>query len=458
MLVIPLCVGMGVSMKISRNTIPLSRWLISGAVGLASMSVYGAVATSEGASAATGPVTISYLMQGSPSEVAMYKTYAAHFHALNPGITVQIRNVPFANELSTIRTQSSSSSGPTMSDIYDLWLGQLVQGGLAAKAPQSVVTDVKSHWSAAQATGVTNQGALRGYPNEVDLYALNYNKALFAKAGISAPPKTWAQLTADAKKLTFGAGTQGFGVITGWDSGVVHPWLSLVNSDGGSLLTSSGKANLKSNATLAATTLYKTLVKEGATVPSMSTANAETTGPFLDNFTNGKTAMIIMANWWESDLKSAMGSSFSNIGTAPIPVGPNGKKSSSVSYGWMSIVNAHASSAQQVAAWKFLTWLNDPVSGTGGKSAMGTILMSLGILPSRTSDIAAFRGQLNSPFIKTYVQELPNATPFPNVVPGVQLTDAIQQQVEAVIFGQSSPSAAMAAAQNQAASILQSGN
>jgi multiple sugar transport system substrate-binding protein len=422
------------------------------------MSLYGVVTTSSSASASTSPVKISYLMQGSPSEVALYKKYAANFHKLNPGITVQIRVVPFANELSTIRTESSSSSGPTMSDIYDLWLGQLVQGGLAAKAPHSVVQDVKAHWSASQATGVTNEGALRGYPNEVDLYALNYNKALFAKAGITAPPKTWAELVTDAKALTFGTGTQGFGVITGWDSGVVHPWLSLVDSDGGSLLTSSAKANLNSGAALAATTLYQTLVNEGATVPSMSTANAETTGPFLDNFTSGKTAMIIMANWWESDLKAAMGSSFSNIGTAAIPVGPNGTKSSSVSYGWMSVVNARASAAQQKAAWKFLTWLNDPVSGKSGKTAMGTILMSLGILPSRTSDIAAFKTQLNSPFIKTYVQELPTATPFPNVVPGVQLTDAVQQQVESVVFGQAQPSAAMAAAQSQAASILQSGS
>lgn len=445
-------------MKISHNTIPLSRWLIAGAVGLASMSVYGAVVTSGGASAATGPVTISYLMQGSPSEIALYKNYAAHFHTLNPGITVQIRNVPFANLLSTIRTQASSSSGPTMSDIYDLWLGQLVQGGIAAKAPQSVVKDVKAHWSAAYNTSVTNQGALRGYPNEVDLYALIYNKALFAKARISAPPKTWAQLTTDAKKLTFGAGTQGFGVITNWDSGVVHPWLSLVNSDGGTLLTKSGKANLNSGAALAATNLYRTLVNEGATVPSMSTSNAETTGPFLNNFTSGKTAMIILSNPFESDIKAAMGSSFSNVATAPVPVGPRGTKSSSVSYGWMSIVNAHASSAQRAAAWKFLTWLDDPASGTGGKTAMGTILMSLGILPSRTSDIAAFKSQLSSPFIKTYVQQLPDATPFPNVVPGAQLTAAIQQQIEAVIFGQATPAAAMAAAQSQAASILQSGN
>ena len=32
----------------------------------------------------------------------------------------------------------------------------------------------------------------------------------------------------------------------------------------------------------------------------MGTADANTTGPFLDNFVSGNTGMIIMANWWES--------------------------------------------------------------------------------------------------------------------------------------------------------------
>ena len=35
-----------------------------------------------------------------------------------------------------------------------------------------------------------------------DAYGLYYNKELFAKAGITHPPKTISELTADAKKLT----------------------------------------------------------------------------------------------------------------------------------------------------------------------------------------------------------------------------------------------------------------
>ena len=44
-------------------------------------------------------------------------------------------------------------------------------------------------------------------------YALYYNKAQFAAAGISGPPTTWAQLIADGKKLTgnghYGPGDRG---------------------------------------------------------------------------------------------------------------------------------------------------------------------------------------------------------------------------------------------------------
>ena len=128
----------------------------------------------------------------------------------------------------------------------------------------------------------------------------------------------------------------------------------------------------------------------------MATADANTTGPFLDNFVSGKTGMIIMANWWESALKGGMGDKFANIATAPIPVGPSGDKPRSISYSWMTVVNADAGEAEQKAAWDFLTWLNSPKSGQNGGSAMAGILMSMGILPSRSSDVDAYKDKLGS--------------------------------------------------------------
>jgi multiple sugar transport system substrate-binding protein len=396
--------------------------------------------------------TISYLTHWGPDQVAMLNAAATAFHKQNPNITVQVRAVPFGNLLSTIRTQGSSANGPTIASIYDLWLPELVRDGLSASAPTNVATKVRAGWPKNLVANVTKGGAVRGFPNEVDLYALNYNKKLFADAGIAGPPKTWAQLVADAKKLTT-SDTQGFGVITSWAAGVVHPWLSLVASNGGTLLKGT-TPQLTSARVKAAADLYKTLIDAKSTVPSMSNANVNTTGPFLDNFVNGKTAMIIMANWWQGSLKQAMGDRYGDVGTAPVPVGPNGKKSSSVSYSWLTMVNGKAANDKQAAAWKFLAWLNGPTSGKAKSSAMGDILMSMGILPSRTSDLTVHKKQLSDPFLKTYVSQLKNATPFPTVLGGQQMTEAIQKHLEALIFGKETPDAAMAAAQKEAAAIL----
>lgn len=53
-------------------------------------------------------------------------------------------------------------------------------------------------------------------PLLADAYGLYYNKKLFAQAGISGPPKTFSELTADAKKLTK-RGTDGSLTSIGFD-------------------------------------------------------------------------------------------------------------------------------------------------------------------------------------------------------------------------------------------------
>ncbi len=423
----------------------------------------GSAAAAPAASIGGAPVTITYLTHWPPQQVDLLNKDIAAFHQANPNITVQVRAVPFGSLLSTLRAQASSPSGPTIAGIYDLWLPELVQDGIVAPAPAANLQDIQTNWAPNLVAGaVTVNGKVYGYPNEVDLYMLNYNKKLFADAGISAPPTTWAQLISDAKLLTKrdSSGTitqQGFGLINSWDSGVVHPWLSFVLSDGGKLLDGNPPApQLTSTADLEVTSLYDQLIHtDKVTDPAMGTSNANTTGPFLDNFTSGKTAMIVMANWWESALQSAMGANFANVGTAPVPVGPHGDASHSVSYAWLTVVNAHATADQQAAAWKFLQWLDDPGTGTTtGAAGMGDLLMTMGILPSRTSDVQAFQDKLGTPFLKAYVDGQASAIPFPITLGGAELTVAVQKSIESVEFGQATPQAAMQSAQSQVQQIL----
>jgi multiple sugar transport system substrate-binding protein len=397
-------------------------------------------------------VKLSYLTHWSPESVAMLEKAAAAYTKDHPDVAVTVRAVPFGDLLTTLRASGGGSGGTTMASIYNAWLPDLARDKLIAPIPDTMGTEVKADWPAGIVGASSSQGALYGFPNEIDVYALNYNKRLFQEAGIAAPPATWDELIADAQKLK-AKGLQGFGMINSWTAGAIHPFASLLVSNGGELIAD-GKPQLESKSAKETFGLYEKLVKEGLSDPTMGTADANTTGPFLDNFVSGKTGMIIMANWWESALKAGMGAKSADIETAPIPVGPSGDKSHSISYSWMTVVNAKATPAEQKAAWEFLSWLNGPKSGPNGGSAMGEVLISMGILPSRTSDAAAFADKLKDPFLQAYIAAVPHAVPFPVVLGGQEFSESLQQHVESVQFGKASAADAAAAAQADALSIL----
>jgi multiple sugar transport system substrate-binding protein len=315
---------------------------------------------------------ISYLTHWAPDTVAKLEAAAAAYSASHPGAKITVRAVPFGDLLTTLRSSGSGAHGVTIASIYDAWLPDLVKNQLVAPAPAAIAAETKANWPTSVVGAASVGGSLYGIPNEIDLYALNYNKKLFAEAGIAGAPKTWDEFLADAKKLTNKSKSQqGFGMINSWAAGVLHPFASLLVSDGGALVVN-GKPTLDSKPSKETFELYETLIKSGYSDPAMATADANTTGPFLDNFVSGKTGMIIMANWWESALKAGMGDKFAEIATAPIPVGPSGDKPRSISYSWMTVVNAKASAEEQKEAWDFLDWLSGPHSGPKGASRWGT--------------------------------------------------------------------------------------
>lgn len=398
-------------------------------------------------------VKISYLTHWAAPQVEELKAKITEYNEIEPNVEIEVRAVPFGNLLTTLTTQGSSPQGPTITNIYDMWLPQLIDSGITAFAPAESKADIQSNYPEGIVNAITIEDEVYGYPNEVNLYALNYNETLFEEAGLSGPPEDWGQLVEYANKLTKKDDSgnitqQGFGIINSWNSGTVHPWLSLLYSNGGELLDENNMPVLDSNQVKEVTDLYSQLIfEDGSTDPSMATANASTTGPYLDNFANEKTAMIIMANWWKSALEDSMGEGFEKIKTAPIPVGPSGDASHSVSYSWLTTVSANADEAQQEAAWAFLKWLNSDESGENGSSAMGDILMGMGIMPSRTSDLEAHQDTLGTPFLETYVAELENAKGFPIVLGGNELTTKLQESLEAMEFEQQSPEEAMDTAQ-----------
>lgn len=433
-----------------------------GLVGLVAASLVG-VGPAVGQSPAAAPVTISYLTHWGPEQVAVLDAVGKAYTEANPNVTVEIRAVPFSDLLTTLTTQATSPGGPTIAGIYNLWLPDLVKASVVAAVPEPQLTDITTNWPASAVSGASVDDVLYGYPNEINTYALNYNKRLFEEAGIAAPPTTWDELITTAQALTKKDGDvitqQGLGLINSWAAGVVHPWYSMVASDGGDIVDGT-TPTLATGAAADTMALYERLVGElGVTDPSLGQADANTRGPFFDNFANGNTAMIIMANWWKGSLEEAMGKDTfdAEIATAPIPVGPNGEGSHPVSYEWLTVVNANQTPEQQAAAWDFLQFLHGDDSADVG-SGMGGILVAMGIIPSRTSDTTAFAEQLSAPFLQAYIQALPDAVPFPMISGGEELSVMIQKKLEGIMFGELTAADAAAQAQTEAEAILSAAN
>jgi raffinose/stachyose/melibiose transport system substrate-binding protein len=131
---------------------------------------------------------------------SFWQSVADEYHAAHPKVTIDV--VPIQNEQFTtkIPVALQSQSPP---DVFQQWGG----GNLADQVGAGKVMDITSAvkpWIGSvgsAATGWQVNGKQYGVPYSLGVVGFWYNKDLFAKAGISAPPVTWDELLADTQKL-----------------------------------------------------------------------------------------------------------------------------------------------------------------------------------------------------------------------------------------------------------------
>jgi multiple sugar transport system substrate-binding protein len=160
-------------------------------------------------------------------------------------------------------------------------------------------------------------------PLLADSYGLYYNTTLFAKAGIKAPPKTFSQLLADAKKLTQRSGNKldvvGYDPFWGFYSGNVADMTNYAPLIGAKYLDSKGKSILASQFAWSKLLRwqksfvdyygYDNLVRFQANADEFSASNL---------FERGKIAMLMDGEWRVAFLKAEHPEL--KYGTAPMPV------------------------------------------------------------------------------------------------------------------------------------------
>jgi raffinose/stachyose/melibiose transport system substrate-binding protein len=169
----------------------------------AAPSVAASEAPSEApASQAAAPVTIEWwhITTGDPGKT-VFQGIADAYTALHPNVKINITILE--NEAFKTKLATNMQSGQ-VPDLFQSWGG----GIMAAQADAGMLKDITSDIASWKDT--INPGALSiyaykgvqyGVPWDMGMIGVWYNKALFTKAGISAPPATWDEFLADVSKL-----------------------------------------------------------------------------------------------------------------------------------------------------------------------------------------------------------------------------------------------------------------
>jgi len=202
----------------------------------------------QGSAGADGPVTITVGCQppkSNPKERSAWDADVAEFQKLHPNITIQSKDAfPCINP----DTFQAKLAGGTQEDVFYVYytdVQKIIKARQAADISQYVgsvkaVSDVRSDVMSVFKDGDKTYGLPRNNYN----MGLVYNRKLFTQAGLDpdAPPKTWSDVQAAAKKIAgLGAGYVGFGEYSAGNTGGWHFAASLY-ARGGSMVSDDGKS------------------------------------------------------------------------------------------------------------------------------------------------------------------------------------------------------------------------
>ena len=262
---------------------------------------------------------------------ALWQKLADEYTAAHPNVTIEItvlENEAFKTKMTTVM---QSGQPP---DIFQSWGGGVMNEYANAGLLKDITPDLDADGAAWRnsfspgALGVyAYKGKNYGVPWDMGMIGFWYNKDLFSKAGIAAPPKTWTELQDDVKKLK-AAGTTPIAVGMGDKWPGMHMWAYLVTRLG-------GKANFEGALLRTGSFTDAPFVDAGKKLNELIALE-----PFQDGFLgatygdeatamgNGKAAMELMGQWApavEKDNSADKKGIGDKLGWFPFPMVEGGK-------------------------------------------------------------------------------------------------------------------------------------
>ncbi|HEY9645561.1 MAG TPA: ABC transporter substrate-binding protein, partial [Chroococcidiopsis sp.] len=274
-----------------------------------------------------------------------------------------------------------------------------------------------------------------------------YRPSLLKAAGITTPPKSWAELRQAAKALTKPDQQQhGMLLPLGKGEWTVFTWLPFMWSGGGELTSAAPSAagksvSLANPGAIAALQLWRDLVNDGSVVLSQPERGYE-----LDGFLAGKVAMQLTGPWTLGQLGAT------DVDFAVMPIPADVKQATST--GGENLFIFKSTSAVEQAALTFVDYVLSEEFQT--EWAIGTGYLPVNLRSRQSPAYKAFIAQ--QPAVQVFLDQAKYGRSRP-IFPGYnRISDNLGRAIEATLLGKSSPEEALTAAQQRLDLILGNGN
>jgi multiple sugar transport system substrate-binding protein len=363
----------------------------AGAVVVALSACSGGSGSKDGASnGGSGSVKSIKLVAAEYSKdntAKFWNDFATKYKA-KTGITLDVQVVSWNDIDQTSSTMVQNNSAP---DILNLNVyASYAKDNLLYSADDVLSGAVKSDLLPAFVKSGTYQGKMYGMPDLSSARALFYSKDLFTKAGIAAPPKTWDEFAADAKKVTaLGNSTVGYAEPLGPEEAQAEFGIWLVNNGGD--WKANGKWAINSNKNVETLSFLKKLAVDDKVTQNNPGKTNRTDGAF-PLFASGKAGMVVgfspLAATLDKDKKI-------NYGVAPMPTKDG---SAPQTYGVTDYLMAFKKSGNQDAVKAFYDLYYSP-------EEVNTFIKAEGFLPVTKSGLQQFGSEAS---LKVYLDTLPN--------------------------------------------------
>jgi multiple sugar transport system substrate-binding protein len=394
------------------STARLAAAVLAGGLALAACSGGSGAGTSGGSGEKPSSIKLVAAEYSKDHTAAFWKQFADAYKE-KTGTTLEVQVVSWDSIDQTSSTMIQNNNAP---DILNLnAYASYAKDGLLYHADEVLPAEAKADLLDTFVKSGTYDGKLYGLPDLSSARAFFYNKKVFAKAGIAAPPKTWAEFESAARKVkALGDGTIPYALPLGPEESQAEFSMWLFNNGGD--WKKDGAWSINSPENVEALTFLKKVTDAGLTQNNPGKTNR---ADAFNLFKSGKVGMVVGFSPLAGELDAEKKVDY---GVAPMPTTMGEPQT----YGVTDYLMAFKKDGNEDAVKAFYELYYQ-------KDQVNEFIKAEGFLPVTKSGLEFFG---TDPKLKVYLETLPNAHLTPTDDPTwdkVKL--AVQQNLGAAVGG-----------------------